>query len=216
MNQNISEGSFKFVVLMDTMHNQLRDLILYMNQNSKFDIYGVELECYKHEKLEIIIPKLFGAEVKKDVTAKKSDTTYITDDEFILEFAAIGLEDKIREVLKMEKQYLDGASISECWKARRTPKNINFSYVLPGDKLGYLVLSIGKSKSLPSETIDFWLYEKGIEDRVVDAVSEILKIPTKRLAATAKYGVVARWPLKDINADKLTAFFSTVESTASS
>jgi len=65
MKNNLNEGNFKFVVLMDSIHDQLKDLILYMNQNSKFDIYGVELEYYQHESFEIMIPKLFGAEVKK-------------------------------------------------------------------------------------------------------------------------------------------------------
>lgn len=68
MAENLNGGNFRFVVLMDTLHDRLKDLILYMNQNSKFDIYGVELEYYKHNDFEIMIPKLFGAEVKKDVS----------------------------------------------------------------------------------------------------------------------------------------------------
>ena len=64
---NLNEGKFKFVVLMDKLHDQLKDLIVYINENSKFDIFAVELEYYKHDTFEILIPKLFGAEVKKDI-----------------------------------------------------------------------------------------------------------------------------------------------------
>lgn len=64
---NLDEGSIKFVVLMDQLHDRLKDLVVFVNQNSKFDLYAVELEYYKHESFEIVIPKLFGAEVKKDV-----------------------------------------------------------------------------------------------------------------------------------------------------
>ena len=66
---NLSAGKFKFVVLMDQLHDRLKDLIIFINQNSQFDVYAVELDYYKHEQYEIIIPKLYGAEVKKDVTS---------------------------------------------------------------------------------------------------------------------------------------------------
>lgn len=67
---NLQDGNFKFVVLMDRLHSQLKDLILFINQNSQFDIFAVELEYYKYQDYEILIPKLFGEQVKKDVSAK--------------------------------------------------------------------------------------------------------------------------------------------------
>lgn len=73
---NLNSGNIKFVVLMDKLHNRLKDLIVYINQNSHFDIYAVEVEYYKHEDFEIIIPKLYGAEVKKEVVSKKANGNY--------------------------------------------------------------------------------------------------------------------------------------------
>jgi len=67
---NLSEGRIKFVVLMDRIHPALLDLIVFVNQNSKFDLYGVELEYYRHDSFEIVIPRIFGGEVKKDLQAK--------------------------------------------------------------------------------------------------------------------------------------------------
>lgn len=72
---NLDDGAIKFVILMDKLHDRLRDLVLYVNQNSKFDLYAVELEYYKYESFEIVIPKLFGNEVKKDVPTASSSTT---------------------------------------------------------------------------------------------------------------------------------------------
>ena len=69
---NLNDGVFHFIVLMDKLDTRLKDLILYVNQNSQFDIYAVELEYYKHDKYEIIIPKIFGAEVKKDIAVASS------------------------------------------------------------------------------------------------------------------------------------------------
>lgn len=65
--RNLYEGNLKFVILMDDMDERLKDLIIYVNQNSQFDIYAVQLEYYKFDAYEIMIPKLFGVEVKKNV-----------------------------------------------------------------------------------------------------------------------------------------------------
>jgi hypothetical protein len=69
--QNLSDGTLKFVVLMDMLEDRLKDLITYVNQNSEFDIYAVQIELYRHEDYEIVIPKLYGAEVKKDVGTRR-------------------------------------------------------------------------------------------------------------------------------------------------
>jgi len=72
---NLNNGVFHFVVLMDKLDDRLKDLILYVNQNSQFDVYAVEFEYYKHDTYEIIIPKLFGTEVKKDIGVSTSGIT---------------------------------------------------------------------------------------------------------------------------------------------
>lgn len=67
LKSNLQNGNIKFVILMDNISERLKDLIVYINQNSQFDIYTVQMEYYKFEKYEIMIPKLFGVEVKKNV-----------------------------------------------------------------------------------------------------------------------------------------------------
>jgi hypothetical protein len=69
--QNLGAGDFRFVVLMDRLNDRLKDLITFVNRNSQFTIYGVEMEFYKFDKFEILIPKLFGAEVTKEVSTPK-------------------------------------------------------------------------------------------------------------------------------------------------
>lgn len=71
---NLEDGSIKFVVLMDKLDARLKDLISYINQNSKFDIYAVELDFYKHDEFEVVIPKLYGAEVRKEISPR---TAYV-------------------------------------------------------------------------------------------------------------------------------------------
>lgn len=70
--RSLNDGKFKFVVLMDKLDDRLRDLILFVNQNSQFDIFSVELAYYKYGEFEITIPSLYGAEVKKDINVTQS------------------------------------------------------------------------------------------------------------------------------------------------
>lgn len=65
LKRNVEKGKFRFVVLMDTLSERLKNLIIFINENSYFDIYAVEVEYYKHDEYEILIPKLFGAESAK-------------------------------------------------------------------------------------------------------------------------------------------------------
>jgi hypothetical protein len=75
LRQNLRDGKFRFVILMDRLEDRLRNLIAFVNQNSRFDIFGIELEFYKFQEYEIIIPKLYGAEVKKETGVVKSYTS---------------------------------------------------------------------------------------------------------------------------------------------
>lgn len=73
--KNLNDGVFHFVILMDKLDDRLKDLILFVNQNSQFDIYAVLFEYYKHAEYEIIIPKIFGTEVKKDIGVQSSSSS---------------------------------------------------------------------------------------------------------------------------------------------
>jgi hypothetical protein len=85
MRQHLSEGSFKFVVLMDALHEGLKDLIVFLNLNTRFSFFAVEVEYYKHEGFEIVIPKLFGAESPKvgGVSGSIGGKRKLTETEFL-------------------------------------------------------------------------------------------------------------------------------------
>lgn len=68
---SFSDGNFKFIILMDEIGERLKDLIVFVNQNSRFDIYGVQFKYYNIDTHEIIIPKIYGVEVKKDITKQR-------------------------------------------------------------------------------------------------------------------------------------------------
>lgn len=73
--ENLDDGILRFVVLMDRIDGRLKDLVLYVNQNSQFDVYAVQLECYRYEENEIVIPRVYGTEVKKDLGVRGSGSS---------------------------------------------------------------------------------------------------------------------------------------------
>ncbi len=98
MGKNVLNGKIKFVILMDTVEDRLKDLIAYVNQNSRFDIYAVDLEYYKHDEFEIIIPRLYGSEVKKTVSNDTEDNRF--DNQLIID----RLESMSNPYLKIDKE----------------------------------------------------------------------------------------------------------------
>ncbi|NPV14137.1 hypothetical protein HPY86_04315 [candidate division WOR-3 bacterium] len=60
--RNFDGGKFKFVVPVDKLDENLNSLIDFINKNSNFTIYAVELELYKHNIEEIFNSKLYKAE----------------------------------------------------------------------------------------------------------------------------------------------------------
>lgn len=92
--KNLNEGKFKFVVLMDRVQEELKNLIIFLNQNSKFDLFAVEIEYYKYEDYDIVIPKLYGAEVKKDIGVASSSERGNWDEQSFFEDARKRLNEK--------------------------------------------------------------------------------------------------------------------------
>ena len=108
LRNNIDGGYFRFVICMDALDERLKNLILYINYNSKFDIYAVDFEFYSYEDMQIVKPQLYGAEVKKDLATSTSATrpvyTESTEDvfwEYVDSHINEGiLDDKRKEVLE--------------------------------------------------------------------------------------------------------------------
>jgi len=109
MRQNLRDGKFRFVVLMDHLSDRLRDLITFVNQNSLFDIFGVELEFYKFQEYEILIPKLYGAEIKKVGSSASSSIRRTWDENTFFDHAMEQLPASIvtnlREIYDFSKRH---------------------------------------------------------------------------------------------------------------
>lgn len=206
MKHNLNEGNFKFVVLMDNLHDQLKDLILYMNQNSKFDIYGVELEYYQHDSFEIMIPKLFGAEVKKDVGSKRASTVTISDEEFIEAFEP-AVQAVIQDIMTLSSDVSSGKVAIQGLSSRKTPKNINFYYSFGAGESTALTVTIGVNGGVAGRTLDFWCNNPDRQSEVSEAIKSAIGIATQSLPDGSRYGIVGKWDLREVTIDKLLSIF---------
>lgn len=189
--RNLNEGNFKFVVLMDHLHDQLRDLIIFLNNNSEFTVYAVELEYYKHQEFEILIPKLYGAEVKKDI-GKSVSQTIPTDEDFIKALEGKPEQDKIRQLITFFNDLREGRKEIEHITVAKTPKNINI-YVTTSfnDKI---TISLPITFGNQGPKLDFW----GTKNTDVEArriIKEI--IPESEISGemTTSFGVMAKWKM---------------------
>jgi hypothetical protein len=102
--QNLNTGTLRFMIMMDTMDERLKDLILYINQNSNFDIYGVELDFYNFEEYEIVVPRMFGVEVKKSIsTGTSSEGRRVWDEESYFSQVEEKLGERAKEHIEFYK-----------------------------------------------------------------------------------------------------------------
>lgn len=118
---NLEDGNYKFVILMDKLHGKLKDLIIFMNKNTKFDIYAVELEFYKFEDYEVLIPKVFGSQVKKDLTVRGSRGKVWTEEEFFDGAESSVGDPEIISIIREINQFAKEKSSLEPWRLERPP-----------------------------------------------------------------------------------------------
>jgi hypothetical protein len=62
---NVREARFRFIVVMDAVDEDLKDLVRFINPNSNFRMYLVDLKFFKHQDVEVVVPTLHGAEAAK-------------------------------------------------------------------------------------------------------------------------------------------------------
>lgn len=142
MKQNISNGIFRFIILMDNVPRSLKNLILFMNQNSQFSIYAVELEYYVHEGYEILIPHVFGAESKKKVVPYPAGKRKKWDEDSFFKDAkeriGVGYE-AVRKLYEFSKKYADEIS----WGTGPTKGSFNPKFYSISKRSVYTVRSDG-------------------------------------------------------------------------
>lgn len=152
--QNLNSGNFRFVVLMDKLSDKLKDLIVFLNVNTRFDIYAVEMEYYKFAQYEIVIPKLFGSEVKKDVAVPRSTSGRRTwDENSYFEDANANLSKENVEFIRKLYDYSKKSAKDITWGTGATTGSFNPKFIATGNRSPFTVYSSGNLQ-LSFEYID--------------------------------------------------------------
>ena len=194
---NLNSGTIKFVVLMDSLHDRLKDLIVYVNQNSQFDIYAATLEYYKHAEFEIIIPKLFGDEVKKEVVSARATGGYayedIDRDQFIGSVQArTDLGDKAKKtLLELHDLYRDVALTVD--------GSVFYYYSPKANRAGFgLNGQDGKQTNLLLSNGEIWAYAGAKTGKMAEFNTRVLNrlIDEKLLDKTEKNLTASQWSVR--------------------
>lgn len=199
---NLKDGNIKFVILMDSMDERLKDLIIYVNQNSQFDIYAVQLEYYKFQEYEIMIPKMFGVEVKKNVKTSGSSSQRISWDEsgFIAEVGKLKSETK-NKVLTL----LDFAKKENCLEGWGTGKNPNFNFKIknPKDDGRTTVFSVWGNGFIQ---IGFWLMEHELDKQEPKIINEFFEKMNsiEGMQASKEQTRMFNFPIDNVNSKGIT------------
>jgi len=138
--QNVVNGTFKFVILMDKVPQNLKNLILFINQNSQFNVYLVEMEYYKHEDYEILIPHVFGAESKKKVISVSRRKKWDENSFFEDAKRKPAFYDAIRKLYKFSQQKANEIS----WGTGSTTGSFNPKFHSISKRSIYTVWSDGR------------------------------------------------------------------------
>lgn len=210
MKSNLHEGNFKFVVLMDSLHDQLKDLILYMNQNSKFDIYGVELEYYQHDSFEIMITKLFGAEVKKDIKVVRPAGVQYSGADFKELFTQAGYQSQITDLLQLAEDIRHGRVAIPGLRVTQTAQYMNFRYFFPDSSKQALSISIGIRNGKPLEHMYFWCDNPTYQQYLLNPIEQCIDSVIKPLETKSGVGMLARWKLSEVKVERLLQLFETL------
>ena len=204
--RNLNEGNFKFVVLMDHLHDQLRDLIIFLNNNSEFTIYAVELEYYKHQDFEILIPKLYGAEVRKDL-GNSTPQAIPTDYDFIKAYQVRPEQEKVKELINFFNDLREGRKEIDNVKVSKTPRYLNFNVANNvNDKIG---ISLSINPEYEGGGLQVWT-TKELETKVKKIISDKLHKAELLADLKSKFGKIAKWQLNDYSTTDFEEFLKTL------
>lgn len=83
----LADGRFTAIILMDHLDARLRDLIRFMNENSRFLVLAVELDYYRHADAEFVYPRLFGAETRRPAEETRRRRSRVDPEAYFEEYA---------------------------------------------------------------------------------------------------------------------------------
>ncbi len=185
---------------MDTLHEQLKSLILYINQNSEFDIFAVELKYYKHASYEIVIPRLFGSEVKKDLTPK-TKPGLPSDQDFISAYTQAKQERQAKDYLNIFHDIGEGRLAIPGVSAHKTQKTATITVEHDNGKTTFALYT---DPVYEGGGIQVWTYGRDAWKKAIGVISDHIPDAKRTNDIGEKpYARFGQWKLKNFTGEKL-------------
>ncbi|TKJ42721.1 hypothetical protein CEE36_06465 [candidate division TA06 bacterium B3_TA06] len=176
---NLKRGEFTLIVAVDSINEELREIILYLNAHSDCTVGALELEYFKDDKRELLVPRLYGGPEVKEATGKQRPTAKRRrwdEASFFEEARSLGenLFPLARNLYEFSKKEADivswgtgavnGSFTFKVRSASRTPSifslftngflYINFGYLSPVAKENDMEILRNKLNEIPGVSIE--------------------------------------------------------------
>jgi len=114
IDDNVSSSNIRFMILMDELPEDLKNMIYFLNANSRFEIHGVSLEYYEINEMRIIKPTIFGNDVKKEFASGTTRSRKWDESSFFGEIS-LKLKDSDAALLTELYKYVSGSADTINW-----------------------------------------------------------------------------------------------------
>ncbi len=144
---DLTSGRFTFIVLMDHIDDRLKQLINFINANSNFVVLGCELEFYRYEDIDILIPKLYGTESKKSTsTSSVSSARKRWEERSFFEDLRSRLGESVEQKIRELYEYVQHTADHVAWGTGAYRGSFNPKYERISAKSLFSVFSDGVLK----------------------------------------------------------------------
>jgi len=192
---NLYDGNFKFVILMDHLDERLKRLILYLNRKSDFDTYAVEIENYIWDEKEIVIPRLFGTNVRKVFSSPTGVKDILADEAILENYKDTEIYFQMQEYLRLfneiSQERLPGL------EAYKTPR---YLYISVNETFS---MNVHISPSSEKQKISFWIENVDSMPVVLKSLKTNPSIQITKNEATKVWEKIAEMPIAKFSYDEM-------------
>jgi len=159
--QSLETGSFILIIVVDEINEELRHIINYVNECSKsaFSLHALEMNRFKAEEIEVLVPRLYGASTKPPTNIQRGQWT---EEEFFKVLKEKN-DSTIFNIVDNLYKWTENEADRIWWGIGKERGSFTFHYLKEGKTIsifsiytdGKLMLNYGwSSKILPIEVLE--------------------------------------------------------------
>lgn len=201
LKENWEEGRFSLIIVMDHIHPDICSVAEFLKEK-KLLIYGIELQKYLCDQIEVLSSKIFWEEF---IQTSPSYLKQIPDDsEFLKSYSKIGLNRQIEDLTTFFNDLKEGRKTINGVEAYKTQKYFNFRI-----SNGFASAALHVEPKYEGGGIQFGC-KKVVEEKLLSILKEynvVLLNPLKK-----EYGKIGKWDLEDFSKEKFEKILEDISS----